>query len=146
MPMHSVPALLAAALVTAVAGGCAGPNITGRAVNEAGKPLPGVRIATLPETRDALAGLDGAFVIDEQLIGLRTRELPLGDYEITGAKMGCVQAVPTQVRVASGHSPDATVVMDCRPEQERPAPRDLSPRKRTARRREYLPGTPMTGL
>lgn len=131
--------------------GCAGPQIVGRAVNEAGRPLPGVRIATVPETRDALAGLDGAFVIDEQRIGLRTNKLPLGDYDITGAKMGCVQAMPTQVRVSKDHSPKAVIVMDCRPERERanaaPAVPEPAPeRGRAPYRRTLTPGEVFTGL
>ena len=125
---------------------CASPGITGRAVNQAGQPLPGVRIATVPETRDALAGLDGTFVIDEQLIGLRTNKVPLGDYEIMGAKMGCVQAIPAEVRVAQGHKAQAVVVMDCRPERDRPAPADPTAAERGARRRPLTPGEVLMGL
>ena len=110
---HVLGALSCAALLLSAAG-CAGPRITGRIVDQHGKPLPGAVVHTEPLTEVRIAGPDGHFHLYSVMERDRITDLRTGTYALHVRKLGCRLEAPLEVRVESGDNRLGEVRLHCR--------------------------------
>jgi len=96
------------------AAGCATPRISGRIVDQHGRPLRGAAVETDPFTDARLAGPDGYFHLASMVQRDRVSSLPVGTYALLVKKLGCEQEAPLQVDVARGDNPVGEVRLRCR--------------------------------